>query len=79
MKTNCDQGPNFSLKLLKKPWNEPHPPAPPILTRTEDDFYARHIDNLDAIISELQAELLRAANFRARIRWADGQQAGAIQ
>jgi len=79
MKTKYHQGPDSSLKLLKKPWNEPYPPAPPTLTRTEDDFYARHIDNLDAIVTELQAELLRAASFRARIRWADGQQTGAIQ
>jgi hypothetical protein len=50
-----------------------------LFTISHPRIYAVHIDNLDAIITEFQSELLRAVSFRARIQWAEGHQTGTIQ
>jgi len=79
MKTNFDLAPTFLSRRQKKPWNEPLAPVPSNRIRSEDNFYFDHIDDVDCIIAELQAELLRAFNIRARLRWAEENQTGTIQ
>jgi len=70
---------NSSFERLKKPWNEPTlPPALPKMN-VDDDRYADHIDHIDAIIAELQSELLRAVNSRARHQFSQRQLTWAIQ
>ena len=63
MKKPFHPEPNSSFERLKKPWNELSIPPPLPKMTEDDDRYADHIDHLDAIIAELQSELLRAFNY----------------